>query len=134
MNDLELNEVKEDSKTAEPSNLKHLNRLLVYHRNSMKSISFDEISLCFLENRKSLVVTIRNDIYFTSKKINEIEDLLPEKDFFRVNRHCILAFTAIHKIEHYFNNRLLIFTHCEKWPQVVVSRPRVAAFKSWLGN
>ncbi len=110
------------------------NRLLVYHRTFMKSISFHEISVCIFEDRVTKVITVNGEIYSTSKSMNDIEEKLPQGDFFRISRHCIIAYKSIARIEPYFGNRLIIFTSCNLHSRAVVSRPRVSSFKSWLGD
>ena len=109
-------------------------RLLVYHKTFMKSISFSEISICHLEDRVTRIITKEGEIFCTPRTMNELELRLPSDDFFRISRNCIIAYKSILKVEPYFGNRLVIFPNCTFQKKLSVSRPRVPAFKNWLGE
>lgn len=111
-----------------------VDRFLVYYGNALLSIRHLEIAACIFQERNTKVITKEAKVYSTSKSLNEIEAKLHPQDFFRVNRNCIISYFSIERIEPYFGNRLIIFRNCEVHPKVIVSRPRVQAFKVWLGD
>lgn len=111
----------------------HYERLLVYHSTFMKSISYENISVLTVENRITKVYLNCGLVYTTSRTISELGERLPDSNFFRVNRNYIISYRTISRVEQYFNHRLVIFTNCPHITKVIVSRPRVAAFKDWLG-
>lgn len=64
-----------------------------------------------------------------------LEQLRAELDpvrFFQVNRKFVLSIGSIQRIESYFNHRLLLTLAPAPGEEVIVSRDRVSAFKSWL--
>ena len=71
--------------------------------------------------------------YAVNYSLEHLEELLDPKQFFRINRKYILAFTAIKDIVSYSNTRLQIKLDRGKTEEdLIVSRERVKAFKSWL--
>lgn len=64
--------------------------------------------------------------------LEQLEDLLPPGDFFRINRKMILQMPAIRKIHNYFNGRLKLEIDPPPAFDVIVSRDRVPHFKQWL--
>ena len=64
--------------------------------------------------------------------LDQLENLLNPKDFFRLNRKAIIHINAIHKVAPYFNSRLIVELRPKPDFEVVVSRDRVNDFKNWL--
>ena len=64
--------------------------------------------------------------------LEQLDELLPPDEYFRVNRKMILQIDAIHKIHTYFNGRLKLDILPKPSFEVVVSRDRVPNFKTWL--
>lgn len=110
-----------------------VDRLFVFQPDHYKSIPFSNIQICFFENGIVRVVAEGDEVYSTTKTINEISSKLPEKDFFQVNRGCVLSFHAIDRVEQFFGQRLIVTTTSRVMSKVVVSRSRVSGFKEWLG-
>ena len=71
----------------------------------------------------------RHNIDYT---LDQLEEVLSPKDYFRINRQLIVQLPAIHKIHTYFNSRLKIELHPSTELETIVSRDRVGAFKRWL--
>ena len=63
-----------------------------------------------------------------------IARILDPKDFFRANRQLIVQLEAIKKISTWFNSRLRLELEAARDINLVVSRERVAAFKTWLDS
>ncbi|MCO6475441.1 MAG: response regulator transcription factor [Phaeodactylibacter sp.] len=64
--------------------------------------------------------------------LDQLENLLNPKDFFRLNRKAIANINAIHKVAPYFNSRLIVEMRPQPQFDVIVSRDRVNDFKNWL--
>lgn len=64
--------------------------------------------------------------------LDQIERLLDKNLFFRINRQFIIQLDAIRKITTYYNSRLILQLQPAVDMDVVISRERVADFKSWL--
>lgn len=64
--------------------------------------------------------------------LEQLEELLSPRSFFRINRKAILSIDCIRKISPYFNNRLILETGPAAPFDFIVSRDRVNNFKNWL--
>lgn len=64
--------------------------------------------------------------------LDQLENLLDPKTFFRLNRKAIANIEAIHKVSPYFNSRLVVEMRPAPGFEVIVSRDRVNDFKNWL--
>jgi two-component system response regulator LytT len=77
-------------------------------------------------------------ITFTGQKwpldysLEQIEQMLDRHSFFRINRQFIVHVDAIKKITTYYNSRLILQLEPAAEADVLISRDRVTAFKSWL--
>lgn len=66
--------------------------------------------------------------------LDQVEKLLDKHVFFRINRQFIIHIDAIKKITAYYNSRLILQLSPGIEEDVIISRERVADFKSWLEN
>ncbi|AXY77134.1 DNA-binding response regulator [Paraflavitalea soli] len=64
--------------------------------------------------------------------LDQVEKLLDRHLFFRINRQFIIHIDAIRKILTYYNSRLILQLHPDAGTDVIISRERVADFRSWL--
>jgi DNA-binding LytR/AlgR family response regulator len=65
--------------------------------------------------------------------MEELEEQLNPKDFFRANRQFIIHVDAIEQIHNYFNGKLKI--DLKKSPEdmeLIVSREKASLLKAWL--
>jgi DNA-binding LytR/AlgR family response regulator len=70
--------------------------------------------------------------YAVNYSLEQLEELLEPKKFFRISRKYILAFSAIKDIISFSNSRLQIKVNSKEPDDLIVSRERVKAFKAWL--
>jgi DNA-binding LytR/AlgR family response regulator len=70
--------------------------------------------------------------YAINYSLDQLEDLLDPKKFFRINRRYIVSFSAIKDIINFSNSRLLLKLESNSSDDLVISRERVAEFKNWL--
>jgi DNA-binding LytR/AlgR family response regulator len=85
----------------------------------------DSITFLIIENGK------RYPIEYT---LDELEDLISPKHFFRINRKVLMNINSIEKVTTHFNNRLHIASKYVEGEMAIVSRERVNDFKVWLDN
>ena len=64
--------------------------------------------------------------------LDQIEKMLDKHLFFRINRQFIIQIDAIKKILTYYNSRLILQLQPDAGTDVIISRERVADFRSWL--
>ncbi len=64
--------------------------------------------------------------------MEQLAQLVDPKDFFRINRKCIVHIQSIRKVSPYFNSRLIIDLQPKADFQAIVSRDKVGDFKLWM--
>jgi len=108
-------------------------RFLVKSGSQLISIKTEEISYFFHENKIVWLKTLSNKKYAIDYILDQLEQLLNPKQFFRINRKYLIAYDSIQKVISYSNSRLklqLVGTEGEE--EIIVSRERVKEFKLWL--
>ena len=107
-------------------------RFLVRIGNHIKSIKIEEIALFFAEGRTVYLVTKKGKKFIVDFKLEILEGLINASLFFRVNRTFIINISAIKDVIVYSNSRLKIILETKTEKEIIVSREKVTAFKSWL--
>ena len=106
-----------------------LSRILVKIGYNLKIISTDEVS-CFYSENKIAYLQTKDRVYPTDFTLEELEQSLDPKQFFRVNRQVIINLNFIKNIHTspYYKVDLDFQPELE----ITVSRDRVKEFKDWL--
>ncbi|MCB0632853.1 MAG: LytTR family DNA-binding domain-containing protein [Saprospiraceae bacterium] len=99
---------------------------LIYLRTTDVRYFYSEDSLVY-------AITFENKKHLIDFTLDQLEQVLSPRDFFRISRKIILHLEAIHRIHTYFNGRLkLDLLPAPADLEVIVSRDRVSDFKQWL--
>jgi DNA-binding LytR/AlgR family response regulator len=99
---------------------------LIYLRTQDVRYFYSEDSLVY-------AITLEHKKHLVDFTLDQLEQVLSPRDFFRINRKIILHLEAIHRIHTYFNGRLkLDLLPAPIELEVIVSRDRVPDFKLWL--
>lgn len=72
--------------------------------------------------------------FIINHSLDELEQLLPPRQFFRANRQYIIALKSVHTMHAGFNGKLNVLLDEKAKREVVVSRERAGALKEWLGG
>jgi two-component system, LytTR family, response regulator LytT len=99
----------------------------------LKVISVDEIECFYSENKGTYLHTFENRNYLLDTTLEQVEEELNPKDFYRVSRKFLIPMKAIKEIQVYSNSRLKLILPSYKEEEVIVSREKVSDFKSWIG-
>lgn len=94
-----------------------------------------EISFFNADNKIVYLTGIDGTRYLVDYTLEQLESLLDEKFFFRINRGMIVHAAAITMAKPYINNRLKIFIkNGNKSEEAIISRERVSAFRKWADS
>ena len=107
-------------------------RFLVKRGNHIQSIPTSDIILFYAEGRTAFLLTQEGKKYIIEYKLEDLEEMLPPKSFYRVNRSFIVSIQGIQDILMYSNSRLKITLSVELDKEIIVSREKVKRFKGWL--
>ena len=110
------------------------NRFMVKLGEHIRSVTTDHIALFYADGRIVYLITSDHKKFVIDFKLEELENLLDPKDFFRVNRSCILNINAIEDVLVYSNSRLKITPTVQIDKEIIVSREKVPLFKAWFSG
>jgi|SRR5690554_6712075 len=99
----------------------------------LKIVNTSEVECFFSENKGTYIHTAQNRDYLIDATLEQLEDELSPKEFFRVSRKFIISLGAIREILVHSNSRLKIKLNTYKNDEIIVSRERVSDFKNWIG-
>jgi two-component system, LytTR family, response regulator LytT len=78
--------------------------------------------------------TLDNRRFVVDYTLDEIEDMIDPRDFFRISRAYCVSVPCVDRIEEYFGNRLVLTLKPQNDKEALVSREKVTDFKRWLGK
>ena len=106
-----------------------LSRILVKIGYNLKVIKTEEICCFYSENKIVYAQTLERS-FPTDFTLDELEEVLDEKTFFRVNRQFIISSDCIKNIHTSPNYKVEL--QAQPAEEITVSRERVKDFKDWL--
>ncbi len=109
-------------------------RLLLKLGEQLKQVLVEDVAFFVFEEGMCWAVTFAKNRLPVDNSLDELEQMLDPKAFFRINRKFIVNPNSIEKIHTYFNNRLKLQLRPNPETEVLVSRERVADFKNWLNS
>ncbi|MDT0607108.1 LytR/AlgR family response regulator transcription factor [Croceitalea rosinachiae] len=98
----------------------------------IKIINADEVECFYSENKGTYAATTDGRNYLLDNTLENLEEELSPKLFFRVSRKFYVNINHIKDIISYTNSRLQIKLNSYKEQEIIVSRERVKDFKLWL--
>lgn len=134
LNKPETNQIEQITQVIEKLSNKYKNRFLIKIGEHIKSIPADEIHYFFSRNKASYCTIEDGKNYLLDYSLDQLEDMLDPKSFFRVSRQFIVSIKGIKDIISYSNSRLKIVFKHEVDLEGIVSRDRVSEFKNWLDS
>jgi DNA-binding LytR/AlgR family response regulator len=114
------------------SSKNYKNRFLIKLGDQIKSIDIKDAAYFKAEDNVVFLVSKDGKRHIVENTLEQIEEMLDPKIFFRLNRTFIVAFSSIRKLSKYFNSRLLVELEPPEEEEVLVSRARAKDFMAWL--
>jgi DNA-binding LytR/AlgR family response regulator len=106
-----------------------LSRILVKIGYNLKIVQTHEVS-CFFSENKIVYLQTQERTYPSDFTLDELEDVLDEKKFFRANRQFIINSDYIKNIHTSPNYKVEM--EFQPKEEITISRDRVKDFKDWL--
>ncbi|MBW8684659.1 LytR/AlgR family response regulator transcription factor [Chitinophaga rhizophila] len=106
--------------------------ILVYYREKIVPVRVDSIAFVYTSNGIVRLHTIDHQDYTVQYTIEQLEEMLNPRFFFKANRQFIINRNIVKDIEHYFNRRLVVKTSCDTPEKVVISRLKAQDFLRWV--
>jgi DNA-binding LytR/AlgR family response regulator len=107
---------------------------LVFKNNKYINVLTENIAGFHVKYESSVIMCFDKQEYFVKYSLEQIQNLLPERQFFRLNRQYLINFDAIKEVEHYFARKLLVNPVIPMKEKLLVSKERVSEFLNWLDD
>ena len=108
-------------------------RFLIKIGDRFRSVPAGEISHFHISERNVFLSDYQGKDYGIDYSLEQLQNILDPRKFFRINRECIVNIDAIALMYSYSSSRLqLTLKNKEKNDLFVVSRDKVADFKKWI--
>lgn len=105
---------------------------LVFKNNKYINVNTDNIAFFCVKYESSSIMCFDKQEYSVNYSLEQLENLLPEKQFYRLNRQYLINFNAIKEVEHYFARKLLVNPVLPVKEKLLVSKEKVTEFLHWL--
>ena len=100
----------------------------------MRVIEVADIAYFYTENKANFIITKEGKRYLSDNTLDQLEEMLDPKSFFRINRQFIISYSSIAEMFTYSKSRVLLKLNPPSKLDTIVSTERSAAFKTWLGG
>ena len=107
---------------------------LVFKNNKYVNVLTENIALFYIKYESPVIMCFDKQEYFVNYSLEQIQNLLPEKQFYRLNRQYLINFNAVKEVEHYFARKLLVNPVIPIKDKLIVSKEKVTGFLHWLDN
>lgn len=109
-------------------------RFLVKQGDKMISVQTEYIA--FFQTRHGVVhlVTEDNKRFLMDQSLDELQNQLDPRVFYRANRQFVINYQAIATVHRYHKGKLLIDSRPNAAEGIIVSAEKASDFKAWLGD
>lgn len=106
--------------------------LLVTQGNRTVPIPLHEIRYIYHLDRINILVTAEAKEYVLSETLDELDNILPKREFFRLNRKVIIHYLACSHFQPHGHGKLLVQLEPPAREEMVVSQVRAPKFREWI--
>lgn len=108
-------------------------RFLVKQGQKMLSVNTGEVAFFQAKNTLNYIITRSRQKFLLDYTLDEVEELVPAKDFFRANRQYIIAHDIITAFHPWFNGKLKVDLSLPLEEEIIISREKAPLFREWMG-
>jgi two-component system, LytTR family, response regulator LytT len=109
-------------------------RFLIKMGQTFVTIFTQDIAYFFSDHKVIYLVTREGRKHIIDQTLEELEDQLDPKTFFRLNRQFVASVNAIAKLHNYFNHKLKVELLPPTDIEILISREKAPEFKTWLNE
>lgn len=113
---------------------KYKERFLAHYRSGIIPVPASKVSH-FIKDTIIYLVTVDNEKLVTDyNTIDEIEEVVDAKYFFRANRQTIIHVDAVDTYKKHDTGKIEVHVKCDKNAHIDVSREKANDFKNWIDS
>ncbi len=107
---------------------------LVFKHNKYTTVPTESIAFFYIKYDVTVIVTFDRQEFSVNYSLEQIQELLSQHQFYRLNRQYLINFSAIKEVEHYFARKLLVIPAMPFHDKLIVSKEKATTFLAWLEN
>lgn len=107
---------------------------LVFKENKYATLATDQIAYIYIKHDTTTIVTFQQQTYTLPQSIDQVQNQLSAKQFYRLNRQYLVNFSAIKEVEHYYGRKLLVKLVVPNPDDLLLGKEKTTAFLQWLEN
>lgn len=112
--------------------VRYKERFIVNANNKWMPVETSEIAVFYKDNLNYLYTFNGDKLIYDFSALEDIEEVLDPKLFFRANRQTILHVNAVHVVRPHGNQKLLVQLKPPLKMEIDISREKAPAFKKWM--
>ena len=105
---------------------------LVFKHNKYLTVPTETIAFFHVKSESPVITCFDRQEYSVNHSLEQIQNLLTDKQFFRINRQYLINFHAIKEVEHYFARKLFVKLAIPVTDKLLVSKEKASSFLEWL--
>jgi two-component system, LytTR family, response regulator LytT len=121
-------------KTIQPPEKKYKDRFIIKLGDTIKSISLPDVAYFYTENKANFVCTNDGKRFPVDFNLDQIEQMVNPKNFFRINRQFIIGHHAIEEMKAHTRSRVIVKLSPPSKLDTVVAIDRATDFRNWLSE
>jgi len=95
-------------------------------------VKVHDIAYFFRQNNENFMRTHEGTDYLITEALDNIEDMLDPKMFFRANRQFLSSFASCDWFETIENDKLELFVNPQFKERIIISQKRAPSFRKWI--
>ena len=107
---------------------------LVFKHHKYTTIPVENIAFFYVKYDSSILVCHDKQEYSVNYSLKQIQNLVHNKQFFRLNKQYLINFEAVREVEHYFARKLLVRLTVAAADKLLVPKDKAGQFLHWLEN
>ncbi|CAI9676815.1 LytR/AlgR family response regulator transcription factor [Elizabethkingia anophelis] len=108
-------------------------RFLLSYRDGFKTVMVNDVLYFYSEQKITKARLADGTDEIIPHTMDELEQQLDPKLFFRANRQFIICINAVEHVYNYFNNKLKVAMRKNTDVEIIVSRDKAPLLKNWMG-
>lgn len=108
-------------------------RFLLSYRDGFKTVMVNNVLYFYSEQKITKARLTDNTDEIIPHTMDELEQQLDPKLFFRANRQFIICINAVEHVYNYFNNKLKVAMKKNNDVEIIISRDKAPLLKNWMG-
>lgn len=105
---------------------------LVAFKGKRFPVDVSDIAYFTVKNTLTWLCTLSGNSYQIPQRLDELEEMLNPRLFYRANRQYLIAFTAIKEMEEDFGRKLLLNLSVKTEEPIIISKPKSPDFLRWM--